>query len=263
MKTVADYQVLDQLRPGNHGTYYRATPPPRLELATDVVMIKVLNRFATNNEFSRMASELRAMNQVRHPHLVELLDAGHEQGRIFYSTREFPGGSLPIGPTENRELVVTAVADAADAAHALHEVGIVHRDIKPENILLDSGRGYLADLGVANYVDSDFTSTGNSVVGSIAYTDPTLHDGAPPGRESDVWSIGATLHAALTGESVLGRIPDQHLAAALGHAMSTSPTVAASCPQEVAELIQSCVGLDRLGRPATALAIAEELRRLL
>ena len=263
MSSIADYELLQQLRPGNHGTYHLAVPPERLGLSTDTVVVKILDRHATDNEFKRMAAELRTMNGIEHPHLVRLLDAGHDNGRLFYSSEFYADGSLSLGPPEDLAAVVVAIADAAEAAHALHEIGVVHRDIKPANILLHEGRGLLADLGVANYIDSDFTTTGNSVVGSIAYADPSLLDGSPPGRASDIFSLGATLHACLTGASVLGEIPDVHLAAAIRHAAKAIPQVAASCPQPYADLIDSCVNRDRSQRPPTAMAVAEKLRNTL
>ena len=260
MNSFADYELVEQLQPGNHGTFYLARPPARLNHDADQVALKILDRHATDNEFKRMAAELQLLIELRHPHLVDVLDAGHEDGRLFYAMRYYSDGSLPLGPAADLAAVATQVADAAEAAHALHEVGVAHRDIKPSNILLANGRGHLSDLGVANYADANFTTTGSSPVGTLAYADPRLIHGDPAGRASDVWSLGATLHAAVVGRSVLGDIPDAHLAGAIEYVLSAVATVAPSCPSPLAEIVAKATHVERPERFLTGQDMADELR---
>jgi hypothetical protein len=264
MKTTkfADYELIEQLAPGNHGTFYKARPPARLGLDASEVAVKILDRHATNNEFKRMAAELRVLLELGHPRLAEVLDAGHEGGRLYYTTRFYHEGPLRVGPCAEGDVAVIAavVADAAEAAHALHEIGVAHRDIKPSNILLAAGRGHLSDLGVANYANADFTTTGASPVGTLAYADPRLIHGDPAGRASDVWSLGATLHAAVTGSQLLGQIPNTHLVAAIEHVLRAEVTVAPHCPAAIAAVVARATRPDRTERYATAAELAEELR---
>lgn len=260
MRSIADYELLEQLQPGNHGTFYKARPPARLGLNLAVVAVKILDRHATDNEFKRMAAELQILLELDHPRLVAVLDAGHENGRLYYATRFFDEGSLPIGPTANLPAVIAQVADAADAAHILHENGVAHRDIKPSNILLAGGRGHLSDLGVANYADAQFTTTGSSPVGTLAYADPRMIAGDAAGRASDVWSLGATLHAAVTGTSVLGEIPNAHLAAAIEYVLGAEARVAPNCPPSIAEVVTRATARQRGDRHLTAEDFAVDLR---
>lgn len=260
MRTFADYELVNQLQPGNHGTFYIARPPARLGYSEDLVALKILDRHATDNEFKRMAAELQLLLELEHPHIVGVVDAGHENGRLYYATRYFGDGSLPLGPSTDLAGVATQVADAAEAAHALHEVGVAHRDIKPSNILLAGGRGHLADLGVANYADANFTTTGSSPVGTLEYADPRLIHGDPPGRASDVWSLGATLHAALTGIGVLGEIPNAHLAGAIEYIMTAVPTVSPTCPEPLASIVARAIHPVRAERHLTAADLAADLR---
>ncbi|MGF1596840.1 MAG: protein kinase [Acidimicrobiales bacterium] len=262
MRSIADYELLEQLQPGNHGTFYIARPPARLGLAHDRVAVKILDRNATDNEFKRMAAELEILLELNHPRLVEVLDAGHNGGRLYYVTRYYDEGSLPLGPCRDLRQVLLQVADAAEAAHVLHENGVAHRDIKPSNILLADGRGHLSDLGVANYTDANFTTTGSSPVGTLAYADPKLIHGEPPGRASDVWSLGATLHAAVTGQSVLGDIPNANLATAIEYVLGAAARVAPSCPPEVAAVIRKATATERVDRHLTADELAADLREL-
>ncbi|MEM8923205.1 MAG: FHA domain-containing serine/threonine-protein kinase [Actinomycetota bacterium] len=260
MKEFAGYEIVEQLRPGNHGTFHLAHPPARLGLEAETVALKVLDRHASDNEFKRMAAELEVLLELGHPRLVPVLDAGHEEGRLFYATTYYADGSLGAGPTADPARVSALVADAAEAAHALHERGVAHRDIKPSNILLADGRGHLGDLGVANYLDARFTATGSSPVGTLTFSDPRLIHGDAPGRSSDIWSLGATLHMALTGVSVIGDIPNAHLAAAIEYVIEARPRIAATCPDELQAIIGRCSQPDRLDRYPTAIELAADLR---
>jgi serine/threonine protein kinase len=260
VNSFADYELVDQLQPGNHGTFYLARPPARLNHGDELVALKILDRHATDNEFKRMAAELQLLLELQHPHLVDVIDAGHEDGRLYYATRYYRDGSLPLGPGNDLAAIATQVADAADAAHALHEVGVAHRDIKPSNILIADGRGHLSDLGVANYADANFTTTGSSPVGTLAYADPLLIHGEPAGRASDVWSLGASLHAAVVGYSVLGEIPNAHLAGAIEYVLSAVATVSPSCPPPLSTIVAKATHAERPERYLTGEEMAIELR---
>lgn len=265
MKRIADYELLAELGPGNHGTFFQARPPARLGPDQGLVAVKVLDRHATDNELKRMGAELETLLSLRHPHLVRVLDAGHDQGRLYYVTPWFPEASLatrPYGPDRVVE-AATQVADAAEAAHALHQIGVVHRDIKPANIMVADGRGQLSDLGVANYAAAQFTTTGSSPVGTLTYADPDLIRGEPAGRASDVWSLGATLHRAVTGHSVIGTVPDTHLAAALEYVLDAEVRLDPACPPGVAAVVARATQPHRADRYLTALELADDLRAVL
>ena len=262
MKELADYVLMDQLQSGNHGTFYLARPPSRLRLTDEVVAIKILDRHATDNEFKRMAAELKVLLDLSHPRLVDVVDAGHDNGRLYYATRYYEDGGMTAGPCHDLAAVLTQIADAAEAAHALHQIGVAHRDIKPANILLAGGRGHLSDLGVANYADAHFTATGSSPVGTLTYSDPRLIHGDRAGPSSDVWSLGATLHMVVTGESVLGDIPNAHLAAAIEYVLAATVMISASCPADVASVVDRATNLEPANRHSSAAELAVELRTL-
>ncbi|MFV2178276.1 serine/threonine-protein kinase [Actinomadura sp. LOL_016] len=91
---------------------------------------------------------------------------------------------------------VPAMLDALSAAHAR---GIVHRDVKPANMLLEGPRVLLTDFGIAA-VEGDATLTrSGTVLGTPAYMSPEQVEGRPVTDASDLWSLGATLYAAVEG----------------------------------------------------------------
>ena len=156
--------------------------------------------------FRRATRELRLFASVKSPFLVALYDAGQEGGRFFYAAEYLPLGSLasPAKPLD-RGQTLRAVADAARAAHVLHEAGIAHRSIKPANILITETGGKLSDLGLAQVLAPGMTVTGMGPIGSVEYIDPAILSGERAGRPSDLWSLGVTLHRAITGTGRLRR----------------------------------------------------------
>jgi hypothetical protein len=151
---------------------------------------------------ARFDREVRAMGAVSdHPNVVPVYDAGVHDDRPYLVMPYLAGGSLadelrngPL-PPEDVVRVGRAVADALDAAH---RAGLLHRDVKPANILRTSyGEPKLADFGVARF--ADHTATHGNVALTVAYSAPEVLRGEPASAASDVYSLGATLHALLRG----------------------------------------------------------------
>lgn len=137
-----------------------------------------------------------------------------EGGSLNEKMRAAKWGSLPV------EQVVAAVSPAANAAALMHDAELLHRDIKPGNIFLDkNGKGRLGDFGNAgaeslepealdyyhispDVVSESLTATG-SVHGSVGYAPPEAFVyGNGFNKASDTFSVGASLHRALTGKSL-------------------------------------------------------------
>lgn len=262
MKRIADYELERSLGTGNHGEFFLARPPERLGLQTDHVAVKVLGLNAPDDAFRRVANELKLFASVPCEQLVRLYDAGQQAGIFFYVMEYFPKGSLgrPVEPPSRAE-ILRAVADAARAAHALHDAGVAHRDIKPANVMLSDGGGRLSDLGLAQILSPGQTVTGIGPIGTIEYMEPAVVLGERAGRASDVWSLAATLHKCLTGRSLYGELPDD-LLSALRHVVQNRPTPAEGLTDGERELIEACLAPERADRPASAEEVAQRLDEL-
>lgn len=264
MDGIADYHFLQRLGEGNHGTFWLAKPPPRLgRPELEFVAVKTLAQQATDQDFKRMANELRVYASVESPYLVPVYDAGHQDGRLFYATAYFPNGSLggPARPMSLNE-VVTAVVCAAEAADALHGAGIAHRDIKGDNVMLaDDGTAKLGDLGLAQIINPGQTVTGIGPVGTIEYLAPELVRGDKASRASDIWALGVTLHRSLTGRGVYDSLPLDSLLEALRHVLSAEPTLSPDLPPDLAAVVERCLHKDPGSRYTTAAELAADLRQ--
>jgi serine/threonine protein kinase len=173
----------------------------------------------------RLLGEPRAMAKFReHPHVVTLYDvvavphsgeegADAEDGApetYWFITEYVPGGDLNGQPPMSPERAARIGAELADALVALHEAGIVHCDIKPANIgLTRRGTAKLLDFGAAYRVGGTETITAN---GPFSFTPdfaaPELARGNVPRPASDVFCLGTTLHALVTGSPPRGGGPE-------------------------------------------------------
>jgi len=263
MERIADYQFIEPLGGGSEGTYYLAAAPPRLGIAADKVAVKVLQVAAGEDAFHRLTRELRTFAKVRSPHLVSLYDAGQEAGRCYYAMEYCPLGSLARPSRElSPEEKVRAVADAARAAHDLHEAGIVHRDIKPANVLLTDDGAKLSDLGLVQVLAPGQTITGLGAIGSVEYLDPAIMRGERASRGSDIWALGVTLHRVLTGNGIYGELPDRDPLLAVRRVLSSPPTLDPNLSDTEAELIRRCFDKDPSARFPTAAELTDALDAL-
>ena len=259
---IADYEFIRPLGESNYGTNYLATPPARLGIAADRVVVKVIAGPTSDDAFRRATRELKHFSVADSDRLVKVFDAGRHGGAFYYAMEYLPLGSLeqPAHPPAPDQ-AARAVRDAALAAHALHERGIAHRDIKPANILLADDGGRLSDLGLSQVLTPGVVVTGLGQIG-LEYTDPQIMLGAAASRASDIWSLGASLHFALTGQGVYGALPSTEPLMMVRTILATSPTVSPSLPPEAAALIGACLDPDLAGRPRTAAEVASRITSL-
>ena len=262
MDAIADYAGLRPHGLGARRTFL-AEPPARLGRRCPVVL-RVLDPLDPPR-LQRALEELRRFAAVGSPFLIRVLDAGHEGERAFYAVEHLGGGTLaePAGELEPAG-ALKVVADASRGAHALHEAGMAHGAISPATVILDDEGGKLGEPGPDRRPRSKPTVTGGTAPATLECTDPAIVCGEEPGRASDIWSLGVTLHRAVSGRGVYGdEIPAGDLAGAVRRMLSTRPAVADRVDPAVATIVSACVQADPDDRPQTALAVAELLEDLL
>ena len=260
---IADYRFVRRLGAGNHGVFYLAERPERLHIDAEFVAVKVLSGSNSQDTFRRATRELAAFAAVRSPYLVTLYDAGQQGDDLYYSMEYLPAGSLDdaMGALPPGQ-VLGAVADAARAADALHEAGIAHNDIKPGNIMLHDGHAKLSDLGLSQLLTPGLTITGLGSTGSVEYLDPAIIRGEMPGRATDIFALGATLHRALSGTGLYGDLPTNNTMLAMRRVLSHPPEISPNLPAGVREVVAAAIDPNPAGRPTTAAELAARIDAL-
>lgn len=259
MKKIADYEALQPLAAGDAALTWLCAPSDRLDLSAPSVVVKISEQPAGEQELQRVADELRLYASASSPHLVAVYDVGLWNDHLYVAKEFCPLGSLGAVSSPAERTAVLAVADAARAAHALHEIGLAHRNIKPSNIMLQPEGGKLDDLGVLHVVSPGQTATRAGQVGAIEFMEPGLLRGESSGRASDVWSLGASLHQVLCGVSVYGPLPRDSGLSALRHVLGTTPQLSAAVSASWIDVIRRCVAPDRADRYPTAQAVADAI----
>jgi serine/threonine protein kinase len=209
----------------------------------------------------RAAREGRIAARLQHPNAVTVHDVVEEDGRPVLVMEYLPARTLADKIAERGSLpaeqVMRVGAQIAGALAAAHMAGIVHRDVKPGNILLaDDGTAKITDFGISRAVgDVTVTKTG-LLAGTPAFLAPEVALGREPGPASDVFSLGATLYAAVEGRPPFG---DSDNAIALLHTVAAGhyapPTQAGPLTDVLVELLRA----DPSTRPTMAQA-ADRLR---
>src|SRR3954447_25518647 len=158
----------------------------------------------------RTLREARAAARLDHPHVTTVYDVVEEDGRPWLVMEHVAARSLQEILEEEGPLAPDAVAriglDVLAALEAAHEAGIVHRDVKPANVLVDrAGGARLTDFGIAHATGDSSLTTGGALIGSPSYMAPERANGETPGPAVDLWSLGATLYAAVEGRPPFDR----------------------------------------------------------
>jgi non-specific serine/threonine protein kinase len=179
----------------------------------------------------------------------------HRQGSL--EARIHRSGPLPL------DEVVRLGVKMAGALDTAHQRGILHRDLKPGNILFtDYGEPALGDFGIA-HITGAFTTAAGTFTGSPAFTAPEVLSGDPPSHSSDVYGLGATLFAALTGHAAFERRSgEQMVAQFLRIASESAPDLRETgIPDDIAAVVERAMSRDPNDRPSAA-SLGEEIQRL-
>ncbi|MFJ6901488.1 protein kinase [Streptomyces hokutonensis] len=181
------------------------------QIAVKEMRIDGLDAEDTRTRRERTLREARATARIDHPNVVRVYDVVDEGERLWIVMELVAGRSLerimaddgPVGPREAARIGLGLVA----ALRQVHAGGVLHRDIKPGNVLVESRaqRVVLTDFGIAAIQDAKALTMVGMLVGSPDYMAPERISGRPQGPPSDIWSLGATLCAALGGRSPFSR----------------------------------------------------------
>lgn len=233
------------------------------------VAIKVMHpHLAEDEEFRhRFEQEARNAAKLTHPNLVSVLDQGEEHGIVYLVMEYLPGITLRELLREQRFLTTEQTLEISEAVlsglAAAHQAGIIHRDLKPENVLLaDDGRIKLADFGLARAASAS-TSTGQALLGTIAYLSPELVTRGTANKQSDVYAFGIMMYEMLTGEQPF--TGDQPMQIAYQHAHDEVPPPSSRSSESTPEfdrVVLWATAKDPADRPGDAAELLRSVQEI-
>ncbi|MEU6390784.1 serine/threonine-protein kinase [Streptomyces sp. NPDC046939] len=207
------YRLEAEIGRGGMGVIWRSTDTllARQVAVKELGLDESLSEGEARLQREQMLREARAVAQLRHPNIIVVHDVVLDDGRPYMVMELVEGPSLAErlaqdGPVDALHAARIGLA-LLGALRVAHAGGVQHRDLKPANVLLesDTGRIVLTDFGIARVAGATTLTESGGFVGSPEYTAPERMQGGRTGPAADLWSLGALLCAALSGESPFRR----------------------------------------------------------
>ena len=205
-QVIAGYTLQSEIGEGGTSAVFKAQ-----HAAHGTVAVKVLREKLRQDRtaVARFVREARYGERVQHPNVVRTIEIGEAGPGMHFLAIEWADGELlekyakrqgPL-PSDEVAAIVTQIADAVQAAHA---VGIVHRDLKPENVMYNPATRQvkLLDFGIATDTDmapEERLTRAGFFVGTLMYVAPEALSGELVGPAADQYSLATIAYFLLTG----------------------------------------------------------------
>jgi len=266
-KTLAHYEILDELGRGGMGVVYRARDT---KLGREVAIKVLPEAFAADKDrVARFEREARLLASLNHPNIATIHGIENVDGTVALVLELVEGPTLaeriaqgPI-PLEEAMAIARQIADALDAAH---EAGVMHRDLKPANVKIkEDGTVKVLDFGLAKALDSDEAAIDDSamsqsptltrqgtalgvILGTAAYMSPEQAKGKRVDKRTDIFAFGALVYEMLTGKKAF---PGKDIPEVLAAVINTEPdweALPSTVSLRLRALLERCVDKDHKKR---------------
>jgi len=252
---IGPYRLVGRLGQGGMGQVFLGVSPGGRPVAVKAIRPDL----AADPRFRvRFAREVAAARRVSGMFTAMVVDADVEGSVAWLATAYVPGPSLSEaveshGPLPQTSLLALA-AGLAESLIAIHAAGVIHRDLKPSNVLLAEDGPRVIDFGISRAAaeSTALTQTG-LVVGSPGFMSPEQAMGGAVGTASDIFTLGAVLAFAATGQGPFGTGTTVTLLYRVVHGAPDLEQV----PPAVRPLIERCLAKNPAERPTAAELLSE------
>jgi eukaryotic-like serine/threonine-protein kinase len=253
-QVIGPYRVRGQLGVGGMGRVFLCLSEGGRPVAVKVVRADL----AADPEFrTRFRREIAVARKVSSQFTAPVIDADVEGPAPWLATAFVAGPSLADAVSQHGPLPVRSVlelaAGLAEGLRAIHAAGVVHRDLKPSNVLLAPDGPRVIDFGISRAIEASALTHTGMVVGSPGFMSPEQAEGGEVGPPTDIFSLGAVLAYAATGEGPFGTGSTPALVYRVVH----SPAGLDRVPAEIRPLIERCLAKDPGQRPTARELLAE------
>jgi non-specific serine/threonine protein kinase len=270
-ESLGHYRILEKIGEGGMGVVYRA----RDEHLNREVAIKVLpaDRVSDESALRRFRKEAEALSKLSHPNIATIFDFDREQGTAFLVMELVTGPTLAerlAGGALDEKEVARLGMQLAEALEAAHAQGVLHRDLKPSNLRLTAdGRLKVLDFGLAKLLEAEpdagrtLTTMTHGAAGTPPYMAPEQLRAEPADVRSDIYSAGAALYEAATGQLAFPEKVPTRLVSDILHRPPVAPrALNPRLSPELERILLKCLEKDAENRYQGAKELLVDLRRL-
>jgi len=251
---IGSYRLVGRLGAGGMGRVFLGRSAGGRLVAVKVIREELAGDADFRTRFRREGAGARMVSGL---FTAPLVDADLDGAVPWLTTAYVPGPSLADAVASHGPLpaasVLALAAALAEGLSAIHAAGVIHRDLKPSNVLLAADGPRIIDFGISRAAEATALTHTGLVVGSPGFMSPEQAEGRVVGPPSDVFSLGAVLTFAATGEGPFGA----GSTAALVYRVVHSPPGLEQVPAQVRSVIERCLAKDPGQRPAPADLLAE------
>ncbi len=266
-QSLGGYQLEEEIGRGSMGMVYRGK---QIALGREIAVKVLSHALAKDASYvARFIREAQIIAGLNHPHIVQIYDAGQQNGLLYFVMEYVQGptianllhldGTIPL----HFAIEYTAqIAEALDAAYG--ERNVIHRDIKPENLMLDRwGKVKVMDFGLARATGQQRITVAKTLVGSIYYASPEQVWGHQLDNRSDIYALGVVLYEMVTGQRpFVGRSLPELTQAIISGPLRPPSFYNPEIPEELEHIILTAMSRDRQQRYEQAILMARALRTL-
>jgi eukaryotic-like serine/threonine-protein kinase len=253
-ESAGPYRILGRLGAGGMGQVYLGRSAGGRLVAVKVIRPELAGEPGFR---ARFAHEVAAARNVSGLFTALVVDADADGPVPWLATAYVPGPSLAeaveaYGPLPAGS-VLTLAAGLAEGLAAIHAAGVVHRDLKPSNVLLADDGPRVIDFGISRAMEASALTQSGTVMGSPGFMSPEQSEGGVVGPPSDVFSLGAVLTFAATGEGPFGEGSGPALVYRVVHQLPDLTQL----PGQIRPLVERCLAKEPSRRPTTTDVLAQ------